>query len=101
MGLQRVRHDSSAHTHTVARIGSQLQHVGSLLGHAGSFAAVLYSLAAALRFNYSKACGILVPRPGIEPVSPALEVLSSPCFACVSLLVQALPSHFLTENTEA
>ena len=24
-------------------------------------------------FNYSMACGILVPRPGIEPVYPALQ----------------------------
>ena len=28
---------------------------------------------AASRFSGSKACGILVPHPGIEPVSPELE----------------------------
>ena len=31
------------------------------------------SLVAVLRFSYSKACGMLVPRPGIKPTSLALE----------------------------
>ena len=31
------------------------------------------SLVVVLRLSFSKACGILVPWPGIEPVSPALQ----------------------------
>ena len=31
-------------------------------------------LVEARRHSYPVACGILVPRPGIEPMSPALEV---------------------------
>ena len=31
------------------------------------------SLAGAHGLSYSGACGILVPRPGIKPVSPALQ----------------------------
>ena len=31
------------------------------------------SVVAASRFSCSKACGILVPHPGIEPMSPELE----------------------------
>ena len=31
------------------------------------------SVAVAHRFSCPMACGILVPRPGIEPTSPALE----------------------------
>jgi len=31
------------------------------------------SVVAASRLSCSKACGILVPHPGIEPVSPELE----------------------------
>ena len=34
------------------------------------------SLVAACGLSFSKECGILVPRPGIEPVSPAVEVQS-------------------------
>ena len=30
-------------------------------------------LGATLRFSCSKACGILVPPPGMEPMSPALQ----------------------------
>ena len=31
------------------------------------------SLAAACRFSYPEACGILVPQSGVEPYSPVLE----------------------------
>ena len=41
-----------------------MQHAGSLLRHVGSFVAVL---------SCSVACGIFVPPPGIEPMSPALK----------------------------
>ena len=60
-------------------IGSQLQHVGSFIGvhrlsscraqapeHRGF-------IVVACGLSCSKACGILVPRLGIEPVSPALR----------------------------
>ena len=40
--------------------------MGSLLGGAG------FSLVAVCVISCSEACGILVPRAGIEPVSPAL-----------------------------
>ena len=36
-------------------------------------AAVGFSLVVVCRLSCSAACGILVPRPGLEPVSPALE----------------------------
>ena len=42
--------------------------VKSLLRHAG--------LIAVGRLTYPMACGILVPQPGIEPVSPAVEAQS-------------------------
>ena len=67
-------------------VGSQLRHLGSLLQCAGSRARGLCSCArcalqlwhkgsvvAAHGLSCPAACGILVPRPGIEPVSPALE----------------------------
>ena len=63
-------------------MGSSLQHVGislvvacgfslsscgvQALGHVGS-------VVVAHRLSCPVACGILVPRPGIEPTSPALE----------------------------
>ena len=40
--------------------------MGSWLQHAGSLVVVC-------RFSHPTACGILVPPPGIEPVSPALQ----------------------------
>ena len=75
-------------------VGSQLQHSESSLLHAGFFveACGLFvavhglssscgtrasectgSVAAARGLGCHTACGILVPQPGIEPVSPALE----------------------------
>ena len=46
--------------------GSFLQCLGSLLG-------VYTSLVVALGLRCPKACGILVPQPGMEPTSPAPE----------------------------
>ena len=59
-------------------VGSQLQHTGSSLHHAGSFLAVhrlpsCGSVVVVSRLSCFVACGILVPQPGIEPESPALE----------------------------
>ena len=61
-------------------MSSWLQHSGSSLHHARSFIAVhgLYSCGAgsvvvAHRLSCYTARGILVPGPGIEPVSPALQ----------------------------
>ena len=61
-----------------------LQRAGSSLRHAGSRACGLSScgmwalecagsVVAACRLSCPVACGILVPRPGIKPMSPALE----------------------------
>ena len=65
--------------------GSQLLHAGSSLCHVGSFVAAhgpsscglqvlehVGSVTAGPRLSCSSACGILVPQPGIEPMSPAL-----------------------------
>ena len=67
-------------------IRSQFQHAGSLLHHVASFVAThglsgcvtwvpehLGSVVAAGRLSCSIACGILVPQPGIEPMSPELQ----------------------------
>ena len=67
-------------------VGSQLQHAGSSLHHGGSFI-VMHglskcgawalehsgSLTAGHRLSCPEACGILVPQPGIQPTSPALQ----------------------------
>ena len=55
--------------------GSQLWHVGWSLSRVGSFTAH-DSLVLACRLSCFATCGILVPWPGIEPTSPALEVWS-------------------------
>ena len=47
-------------------IGSQLQHARSLLQSTGC-------LVVAHRLSCPVACGILVPQPGIKPMSPALQ----------------------------
>ena len=48
--------------------------IGSQLHHAGSFIVVHRpSSYMACRLSCSIACGILVPQPGIEPASPALQ----------------------------
>ena len=48
--------------------------IGSQLHHAGSFIVVHRSSSyMACRLSCSMACGILVPQPGIEPASPALQ----------------------------
>ena len=73
-GVAKSQDDSSVHTRThLPASGLSCNMWGALSGHAGPFVAVLHSLVVALRFNCSKACGILAPGPGIEPVSPALE----------------------------
>ena len=51
-------------------MGSSLHHVVSLLCHMDSLVAA-HGLGAC-GLSCSAACGILVPRPGIEPASPAL-----------------------------
>ena len=48
--------------------GLSLQHAGYLLRRVG------FSLVAAHGLSCPATCGILVPRPGIESASPALEV---------------------------
>ena len=52
----------------------------SWLWHGASFTAVnglcgcgAHSVVGAPRLSFSMACGFLVPQPGIEPVSPALQ----------------------------
>ena len=56
------------HTHTDTHKQYKLSTCkgGSLLKHVSS-------LVAAWRHSCFMACGILVPRPGIEPMSPALD----------------------------
>ena len=59
-------------------MGSSLQHVGSLVAACGLLSgcgaqAPGHADSRALRLSCPVACGILVPRPGIEPASPALE----------------------------
>ena len=61
-------------------VGSSLRHAGSsivargLLSRCGARAPeCLGSVVAVLWLSCPVACGILVPRPGIEPASPALE----------------------------
>ena len=48
-------------------IGSQLRHTGSFIPCAG------FSLVAACGLSCPAACEILVPQPGMEPMSPALK----------------------------
>ena len=43
------------------------------LAASGLFCSMRASLVAADRLRCTMACGILVPQPGVEPVSPALE----------------------------
>ena len=49
----------------------------SSLWQAGSFIEHTDSLVIALRLSCSLGCGILVPQPGIEPMSPGVEAQSS------------------------
>ena len=53
-------------------IRSELQHAGSLLHHMSLSQGIPSCGSRASRLSCFKACGILVPQPGIEPVSPAL-----------------------------
>ena len=49
----------------------------------------------ASRLSYPKACGILVPQPGIEPKSPALQGR----FLTTGLITREVPtSLFFVEN---
>ena len=48
------------------------RHAGSLLHHVKTFIAVC-GLSSCGPVTCSTACGILIPRPGIEPTSPALQ----------------------------
>ena len=60
-GLLSSLHPLHTHTHT------------HLLLHWVFVGGTLDSLLTSTRLSYSSTCGILVPRPGIEPVSPVLE----------------------------
>ena len=48
-------------------------HSGSLLRHAGSFVVMHGSVVVLYRLRCPRACGILVPWPGIKPTSSALQ----------------------------
>ena len=80
--------------------GSSLRHVGSSLHHMDLSLQFVASLAVVNRLSYSYTCGILVPQPGIEPVSPAFQggfLSTGPpgksLIHLFSFLIQVSPPH--------
>ena len=75
---------------SIGCIRSQLQHMGSLLQCTDS-------LVGTHRLSCPVACGILVPQPGIEPKSPALQGR----FLTTGLITREVPtSLFFVENVQ-
>ena len=77
MGSQRVRHDWVTKTHKFKYVDYVLLnyniYIHHICIHTYIYLAALASLVVVHGLNYPSTCGILVPWPGIEPRSLALE----------------------------